>query len=157
MLLSLAEPFKVECIVLILADGICGESLVRASQPVEDAISIINVGVIASGLLTSKITSPVASSQKAADSDTFFGTIFKTVDLVKSSETRMLGSVRITNRFFIVLERPDRCNVSSVRANLGFFVYSAILGPSNRAAVIDASFGSNVVSELYRDTPSNSS
>ena len=147
MLLSFAEPFRVECIVLILAEGIWGESLVLASQPVEDAISIINAGVIASGLLTSNITSPVASSQNAAERDTFFGTSLKTVDLVESSEIRMLGSVRITNLFFIVLERPERCNVSSVRANLGFLVYNAIFGPSNRAAVIDASFGSNAVSE----------
>ena len=42
-------------------------------------------------------------------------------------------------------------------ANLGFFVYSAIFGPSNRAAVIDASFGSNGISESYRDSPRESS
>lgn len=140
----------------MLAEGTCGDCRVLASQPVKDAISIIILGVIAPGLLNSKITSPVASSQKAADRETPFGTSFKTVDLVNSSEILMLGSVRITNLFFSVLESPERYNVSSVSANLGFFVYSAIFGPSNRAAVIDASFGSCEVNESYRDSSPDS-
>src|SRR6266498_3896801 len=92
-----------------------------------------NSGVIASGLLTSKMTSPVASSQNTADTTTSFGSSFATVNLVCSSGNLIEGSVLMTNLFFSVLDSDDKCNVSSVSANFGFLEYKAMFGPSNLA------------------------
>ena len=63
---------------------------------------------IVSGLLTSNITSPVASSQKMADITISFSKILEISDLVLSSWSRIDGSVLTINRFFKVFESEDK-------------------------------------------------
>jgi len=57
-------------------------------------------GVIPSGLLTSKTTSPVASSQKITETVISLGNIFVIVKRDSSSVRLILGSVLIINLFF---------------------------------------------------------
>ena len=66
------------------------------------------VGVMCSGWLTSKTTSPVASSQKTADMLTPLGSIFKMVERVSSSDNLIDGSVLIMNLFFNDLDKEER-------------------------------------------------
>ncbi len=106
--LSLAELFKVEWMVLMLVEGMWGERRVCAIQPVLWAICTIIAGSMASCLLTSSTTSPVASSQNTAETCTSFGKSFATAWRVLSSGRRTDGSVRIMNLFFRVFESDDK-------------------------------------------------
>src|SRR6185312_1670575 len=108
ILRSLAEFFRFEWITLMLVEGIWGERNVCAIQPVFSAISMNIVGVMSSGWLTSKTTSPVASSQQTADMLTPLGSIFKIVERVSSSDNLIDGSVLIMNLFFNDLDREER-------------------------------------------------
>src|SRR5919109_1423293 len=106
--LSFAELFSVECSMLMLDEEMCGERLVCAIQPVDWAIWTSILGSIASGLLTSSTTSPVASSQNIADTCTSFGNSFTTVCLVWSSGSLTERSVRIINLFFKFFDNDDK-------------------------------------------------
>ena len=72
------------------------------------AISTTISGLTTSGLLTSRTTSPVASSQNTAETKTSLGSNLTTAFLVSSSAILIEGSVRITNLFFRLLDREDR-------------------------------------------------
>src|SRR5581483_8613254 len=106
----------------MIYDGRFGESRVWATQPVDFATSMTISGVTASGLLTSRITSPVASSQNTAETNTSFGSNLTTDLLVSSSGILIDGSVRTTNLFFKVFERFDKWYVSSVSEKAGLRV-----------------------------------
>ena len=77
-----------------------GERLKCAIQPVASAILMIVSELTDSGLLTSRTTSPVASSQNKADTTTSLGNILDTIDLVSSSLSRIDWSVLTMNLFF---------------------------------------------------------
>jgi hypothetical protein len=66
------------------------------------------LGSIDSGLLTSRTTSPVASSQKTAETETSFGSNLTTACLVCSSGRRTDVSVLIMNLFLRVFESEER-------------------------------------------------
>ncbi len=119
---SLEEFFNIECIFFMLFDGIWGDRLVCAIQPVSFAICKNISAVIPSGLFTSKTTSPVASSQNSTVIRISFGNILLMALRASSSESLMDGSVLIMNLFFIDFERAERWRVNSVSANDGFLV-----------------------------------